>query len=123
MARPRKELDAKQWESVESMCNIHCTGEEIAGVLGVSYDTLEKRVRETYEQSFTDYYKIHSSGGKRSLRRLQWQAAEKGNIGMLIWLGKQWLGQVDKQEVKTSDESSENILDILKGTILKDIDV
>jgi hypothetical protein len=123
MARPRKELDAKQWESVESMCNIHCTGEEIAGVLGVSYDTLEKRVRETYQQSFTDYYKIHSSGGKRSLRRLQWQAAEKGNIGMLIWLGKQWLGQVDKQEVKTRDESSENILDILKGTLLKDMDV
>ena len=31
--------------------------------------------------------------GKVSLRRQQWKAAEKGNITMQIWLGKQLLKQ------------------------------
>jgi hypothetical protein len=35
--------------------------------------------------------------GRTSLRRLQWQTAQK-SATMQIWLGKQWLGQVDKME-------------------------
>jgi hypothetical protein len=38
------------------------------------------------------------------LRQLQWQAAEKGNTSMLIFLGKQMLGQMDNPE---SSEASE----------------
>jgi len=31
---------------------------------------------------------------------MQWKSAEKGNVTMQIWLGKQILGQADKSEVK-----------------------
>jgi hypothetical protein len=31
---------------------------------------------------------------------MQWKSAEKGSVPMQIWLGKQVLGQADKQEVK-----------------------
>ena len=31
---------------------------------------------------------------------MQWKAADKGNVAMLIWLGKQVLGQTEKSEVK-----------------------
>jgi hypothetical protein len=31
--------------------------------------------------------------GNISLRRMQWKAAEEGNITAMIWLGKQLLGQ------------------------------
>ena len=31
---------------------------------------------------------------------MQWKAADKGNVTMLIWLGKQILGQAEKSEVK-----------------------
>ena len=111
--RPRIEFDDKQWASIEEMCNILCTGEEIAGVLGVSYDTLEKRIKETHEISFTEYYKKHGSKGKRSLRRLQWKAAEAGNTSMLIWLGKQWLGQTDRQESEATITTKVIIVDDL----------
>ena len=37
--------------------------------------------------------------GKASLRRMQYGAANKGNVTMQIWLGKQYLGQNDKQEI------------------------
>ena len=38
--------------------------------------------------------------GKMRLRQMQWKAAEGGNVSMLIWLGKQVLGQSDKQELE-----------------------
>ena len=37
---------------------------------------------------------------KAQLKELQWMVAEQGNVQMLIWLGKQYLGQSDKPEIK-----------------------
>lgn len=91
--RPKIEID---FDMVEKLCQIQCTGEEIASVLKINYDTLERRVKSVYGISFAEYIKNHSEGGKCSLRREQWKAAMKGNATMLVWLGKQYLGQRDK---------------------------
>jgi hypothetical protein len=85
MARPLLEIDE---ETVEKLAGIHCTMEEIAYVVGCSVDTLERRFAETI--------KAGKAKGRTSLRRHQWLSAEKGNVTMLIWLGKQLLGQTDK---------------------------
>lgn len=95
MARPRKEID---WKLVDSLCGIHCTGEEIASVLDVSYDTLQRRCQEEHKCGFADYFKKASANGKISLRRQQYSVAMKGNVSMLIWLGKNILGQKDAPE-------------------------
>lgn len=95
MARPKIEIDFK---IVKRLCGIQCTGEEIASVLQIDYDTLNARIKEEYKVGFSEYYKKESAVGKISLRRLQWKAADRGNVSMLIWLGKQYLGQTDKQE-------------------------
>lgn len=44
---------------------------------------------------------------KLRLRQLQWRAADNGNITMLIWLGKQELGQTEKVEEKKVEENKE----------------
>lgn len=102
--RPIKEINYKQ---LSDMCKIHCTGEECAAILGMDYDTLNNRLKADGHGGFSDYFKIHSSGGKMSLRRRQFASALDGNVGMMIWLGKQHLGQTDKQEtdLKSSDGS------------------
>jgi hypothetical protein len=41
---------------------------------------------------------------KQSLRRWQIQSAQKGNIAMLIWLGKQYLDQSDKIESEVTSK-------------------
>ena len=46
-------------------------------------------------QVFSDVYKRFSSDGKKSLRRYQFELAEK-NPTMAIWLGKNLLGQKDE---------------------------
>ena len=120
--RPYIAFTDKEWRQVNAMCAMMCTGEEIASVLGVSYDTLERRVKEKYSISCADYIKEKSASGKASLRRHQYKLAESGNATMLIWLGKQYLGQTDKQEIdhQSTDgsmspkDTSQTVLEILK---------
>jgi hypothetical protein len=100
---PKIEIAEDEWKFIEALCKIQCTGEEIAFALGISYDTLQRRVVETHGISFAEYYKRESAGGRASLRRAQWNKAMEGNPTMLIWLGKQYLGQKDQQEVHTSE--------------------
>jgi len=97
MGRPRKEIN---WDLAEKAAALMCTGEEIAALQGVSYDTLERRVKELEEfDNFADWFKRHSAGAKKALRRAQFKnALEKNNATMQIWLGKQYLDQTDKNE-------------------------
>lgn len=74
---------------VYELAKMHCNNKEIAAVVGVSVDTIERRFAVLVDKGKEE--------GRATLRRLQWQQAMKGNIMMLIWLGKQLLGQKDKQ--------------------------
>ncbi len=98
MGRPRKEIDFDQFEK---LCYLQCTQIEIMGFLDIgTRDTLNARIREHYgeEHCFSTIFDQKKQGGKIAIRRKQFQVAESGNVTMLIWLGKQWLGQSDKQE-------------------------
>ena len=89
---PYYEID---WFRVRRMARIHCTPAECAWVLGVPYSVLIAR------QEFTEVFQRGWEEGKASLRRLQWRAARiqskvGNNVAMLIFLGKQILGQRDE---------------------------
>ena len=91
MARPRKEIDQKQFEN---LCGLQCTLEEICGWFGCCTDTLEAWCKRTYKQGFSEVFRQKRGLGKISLRRSQWRLAEK-NANMAIWLGKQYLLQTE----------------------------
>jgi hypothetical protein len=101
MGRPRIEID---WAEFDKLCAIHCTLREIAGWFDCSEDTIELRVKEKYGVTFTEHYSKRNSAGKVSLRRKQYQVAMGGNTALLIWLGKQYLGQTDKNESISTEE-------------------
>ncbi len=87
------------WELVSKLAQLQCTEEEIAFVCKCSRQTLYNHAIRTQGCTFVDYLEQHRHGGKASLRRMQFESAQKGNITMQIWLGKQYLGQTDKQEL------------------------
>jgi hypothetical protein len=99
--RPKKVID---WPAVAKLCLIHCTEEEIANCLETTVETLHARCKDDHGVKFSEYYAEKAAHGKKSLRRKQNQMALKGDRVMLIWLGKQWLGQRDEQHIKTSAE-------------------
>ena len=93
VGRPRKHnLDTKQ---VEQLASFGCTDTEIASFFDMS--------RTTLERNYEHYITKGRESGKIRLRQYQWSAAKKGNVAMLIWLGKQILGQSDKQEINHID--------------------
>ena len=92
MARPRKKINKKQFES---LCAIQCTQAEKCSVLDVCEDTLLKWCKETYKMSFSEIYKQKRELGCMSLRRKQMELALSGNPAMQIFLGKNLLRQSD----------------------------
>ena len=93
MARPKKyNLDTKQ---IEQLAGFGCTNIEIASFFGCDESLIRK--------SYSEYIAKGRDSGKIRLRQYQWASAKKGNVVMLIWLGKQMLGQSDKQEITTTE--------------------
>lgn len=99
MARPKKEINQKNFES---MCAYQCTQEEICAFLGVTDKTLNSWCKRTYGQRFSEVFKQKREIGKMSLRRKQWKLADK-NSSMAIFLGKNYLGQTDKVEYESTE--------------------
>ncbi len=97
MGRHRKEVDL---EKVENMASFACTQEEIALECGFERTLFHSRrdVREAYTNGFNK--------AKTRLRVAQFKAATAGNTTMMIWLGRQYLGQKESfdAEIKAEDK-------------------
>ena len=99
--RPRKEIDKREFEK---LCMLQCTRAEICSWFDVSEPTLIKWCKEAYGADFLTVFNQKREGGTISLRRMQWQLAEK-SPAMAIFLGKNHLGQTDKMEQTVNDVS------------------
>src|SRR3972149_4446940 len=95
MGRPKKPID---WSKVDDLCGIVCTEAEIVSLMKVGASTLARACEADHGMTFEQYYKIKTDGAKSSLRRAQYKLAMAGNPTMLIWLGKQMLGQKDRND-------------------------
>lgn len=89
--RPKTKIDKKEFEK---LCALQCTLSEFCAWFDCSEDTIERWCKAEYNAGFAEVFKIKRGMGKISLRRSQWQLAEK-NTAMAIFLGKQYLGQRD----------------------------
>ncbi len=92
MGRPKIEIPKDEFEK---LCAIWCTLNDIAGWFDCSPDTIERWCKRTYGETFADTYKKKSMKGKISIRRKQFELAQKGNVGLLIWLDKNHMGGRD----------------------------
>ena len=110
MGRPKIEIDQEEFEK---LCGLFCTLEDIAAFFNCSPDTIERWCKRTYKETFADIYKKKSQIGRTSLRRWQMQAAAKGNTSMLIFLGKNYLGQCDT--IRTESKADGKLADLIDG--------
>lgn len=102
--RPHKPID---WEEVKNMLLVGCTGSEIASCLNMHPNTFYDRVILEQGMHFTDFAQIHFERGNRMLRAVQFECAvKKKDRAMMIFLGKNRLGQTDKveQKIETTQE-------------------
>ena len=93
VGRPKKyNIDTHQ---VEQLAGFGCSNTEMASFFGCD----ESLIRKSYSESIAK----GRDNGKIRLRQYQWASAKKDNVAMLIWLGKQLLGQSDKQDITVNE--------------------
>lgn len=109
MARPKLQISN---DDVEKLAAIGCTTKEIAAFFDCSDDTIERRFAGPLHKG--------REKGKTRLRRSMWQAVERGNITMMIWLSKQILGMKEKVE-QTIEERSDDEFDSMSSEDLNNI--
>ena len=100
--RPKKQIDQKEFEK---LCFLQCTKQEFCSWFDTTDKTLERWCKETYGMGFSEVFRIKRENGIISLRRTQFQLAEK-SPAMAIFLGKNLLGQTDKVEQTVNDVST-----------------
>jgi hypothetical protein len=79
-------------ENVEILASYGLTVREIASLCRCGTTTLSKHHHDAFEAG--------RDACKSSLRRKQVELAQAGNVTMLIWLGKNLLGQSDVNTIK-----------------------
>lgn len=83
---------------VLELATLQLSVEEIAEVLGTKAKVLVRRFAFELQKG--------KAYGVKIIREKQFRLAEEGNVVMLIWLGKNILGQADKNEVKQESKVS-----------------
>ena len=101
--RPKINVDLDDIEELAAEGN---TCEDIASALGFSKATLfgRKDIRAAYFKGRAQL--------AVNLRHWQMECAKSGNVNMLIWLGKQFLGQKDKLEESGPTEPIKIVIDV-----------
>lgn len=114
MARPRKELENIKfdgWDQLDALI-IWASEEYCAEKLGINIETLATRIKERFGMSFPEYKYKRKETMRINLLKKQYDVAMAGNVSMLIWLGKNELGQSDKNEskIEVTDISDDELL-------------
>ena len=95
------------YDQVRRLAKIGCTHKEIAAVLEIDVTTLY--FHEKRDPKLKAIIEKGIEQGRADLRRWQHKAARRGQNAMLIWLGKQELGQTEKVDPRTLPQSTENL--------------
>ena len=96
--RPIKPID---WDEVDKLLMAGCNGVQVAAYLHMHPHTFYDRVQIEKGTSFTEYQTEKKEKGNTLLLGAQYKLALERDRTMLIWLGKQRLGQ--KEEPKGAD--------------------
>jgi AraC-like DNA-binding protein len=78
-------------DKVQMLASFGCSIVEIAKYFKMDESTVRKNYKDELETGRESL--------KVKIRTLQLKFAERGNTALLIWLGKQYLGQTDRKEI------------------------
>lgn len=85
------------WDQLDKLFRMQCTQQEVASFFDCSIQGLNSAIERQFGMTLGQYAEEKRAGGKASIRRAQWhKAVIEKNPALLIWLGKQYLGQSDK---------------------------
>lgn len=90
--------------TIEDLYAMGCTDAEVAAALQYTISELADEVARQHKATLREYRETIAASGRAQLRKMQWDQAMRGNTGMLVWLGKQLLGQRDHKNIEANAE-------------------
>ncbi len=101
VGRPEKEID---WKLLDSILQFGARLIDCSEMLDMSDDSIQRKIQDAHGCTFSEYRERKMSKMRMRLLQKQFDVAMAGNTALLIWLGKQHLGQTDKitQELDTN---------------------
>lgn len=100
------EFDEKTWGQLNKLLELKATRKICSDILGVSEDTLKRRIDERYKKSFGEYRDEKLSTTKVKLQQKAIIMALGGDRVMLIFCLKNICGWTDKAEIRHEGELS-----------------
>ena len=97
--RPEVFID---WNTVDKYLQAGASGKTVADKIGIHENTLYLRTMKEKKMNFTEYRRQQFEHGNDNIHMKQYAKAMSGDNTLLIWLGKQRLGQRDKTETDTN---------------------
>ena len=105
-ADPRKiELDYKV---LNAMVQFKPTLNFVADYMGVSRDTIMRRIKSDYGMTYDEYKKMKAQRVGYNVAQKLYDEGMKGNITALIFLSKNFAGMTDKVEQTVEDKRTLN---------------
>lgn len=115
--RPTRSID---YAMVEKLASIGCSVQEIKLVLGITDDKLRKKA--VNRDKFNHAFELGMTRAKMSLRRAQYiKAVEEREGKLLIWMGKQMLGQREQMDITASGDSTVDVKHTLAGLTVEEL--
>jgi hypothetical protein len=111
MARKQIEIN---WTDFDKLCAMQCTVPEVASWFGCSEDTIKRAVKRKWRMTFEEYAGPKKLKGNISIRRVQFERAQAGDKTMLIWWGKQYLGQREKHDTELTGKDGGPVETIIR---------
>ena len=120
MSRPEAKID---WDEVGQLLIEGCKTCDIAKQLAVAEKTLYDRCEKDLDIKYSEFSQEKKAKGDNLLRSVQFRTAIEGNTTMQVWLGKNRLGQKDKEQLDLA-QAIENLAStkerLMKGEITQE---
>jgi len=97
MAQPKKNLD---YSALDALLQFKVSCNFCADYLGVSRDTIVRRIKEDHGLTFSEYHQLKKERTATKLQQKAIELALKGNSTMMIFCLKNLAGWSDKQEIE-----------------------
>lgn len=95
---------------LKDLLKFYPSKQEAADWFDVSPSSLERFINKAFGCSFDDFRDKSFVKTKIAIKRKQIQKALTGDNVMLVWCGKQYLGQMDKMDQKQETKISGSVL-------------
>ena len=109
MARPASAQAAIDKDELDKLMRLSPTCKEASDWFDVSESSLERFVKTNFGMSFDALRDKRFTKTRMAIKKAQIEMALKGDRVMLIWCGKQYLGQRDVQAVALTGEDGKGI--------------